>query len=187
MGIRYFILGVILCIMVSPANVFASAMLNEYHQDEYSQNEYTGNTEPVARIMVKKSERIMQLLDKKGNVLRSYRIALGKSPVGKKIAEGDNKTPEGDYIIDFRNEASSYFRSLRISYPAPSDISRAKKMGVNPGGDIFIHGMPNERSWMWWKYNDEKDWTNGCIAVKNTAMRELWETITPGTPISIRP
>lgn len=141
----------------------------------------------VARIEVIKSERRMTLFDKKDNIVRTYKIALGKSPVGDKEKEGDNRTPEGKYVINARNENSDYYLSLRLSYPNASDLWRAKKMGLQPGSNIFIHGMPNGKGWMTWKYNLKNDWTNGCIAVANKDMDELWNIVPTGTPIIIRP
>lgn len=141
----------------------------------------------VTEIKVFKSERRMELYDKYGNVVRSYRIALGKNPVGHKQHEGDNRTPEGRYTIDGRNPSSIYHLSLRVSYPSAKDRAEAKKRGHRPGGDIFIHGMPNGRGWMWWKYNTKSDWTNGCIAVADKDIRELWDLIADGTAITILP
>lgn len=141
----------------------------------------------VAEIQVFKSERRMELQDKYGNVIRSYRIALGKNPIGHKQHEGDNRTPEGRYMINGRNPSSIYHLSLRINYPSAKDRAEAKKRGKSPGGDIFIHGMPNGRGWMWWKYNTKSDWTNGCIAVADKDIREMWDLVADETPITIRP
>ncbi|MDY0009082.1 MAG: L,D-transpeptidase family protein [Bdellovibrionales bacterium] len=141
----------------------------------------------VAAIVVFKSERRMELHDKYGNIVRSYRIALGKNPLGHKQYEGDNRTPEGRYMIDARNPNSEYHLSLRINYPSNKDRAEAKKRGQRPGGDIFIHGMPNGKGWMWWKYNTKTDWTNGCIAVTDKEIKEMWELVTDRTPITIRP
>lgn len=147
----------------------------------------TVKPEDIAKIEIFKARRTMNLLDAKGEILRSYQIVLGWEPVGKKTEEGDGKTPEGNYTIDSRNENSEYHKSLRISYPDADDIAQAKKRHVSPGGMIFIHGKPNFKSWMFWKYNVHKDWTNGCIAVSNTEMMELWNLIAVGTPITINP
>ncbi len=141
----------------------------------------------AAQVIVYKSERRMDLLDKSGNVLRTYLVSLGKTPEGHKQKEGDGKTPEGRYIIDARNENSKFHLSLRISYPDASDRSRAKKNNVSPGGGIFIHGTPNGKGWMRWKYNKNKDWTDGCIAVYNFEIREIWDLVPDGTPILIKP
>ncbi|HYD19151.1 MAG TPA: L,D-transpeptidase family protein [Patescibacteria group bacterium] len=141
----------------------------------------------VASIEVQKKLRRMYLLDKDGKVLTTYEISLGNQPVGPKEREGDGKTPEGKYHISFRNPKSDYYRSLRISYPNEEDLARAEKMGVSPGGDIYIHGKPNFKFWMFWKYNKTKDWTNGCIAVNDKDMKEMWELVAEGTPIEIKP
>lgn len=153
------------------------------------QNSDFGLAQPqeVAHLVVRKAERRLYLLDDQNNVIRSYTIMLGPNPVGHKRETGDGRTPEGRYIIDARNENSAYQRSLRISYPNQTDISRAKKAGVSPGGDIFIHGKPNGKSWMWWKYKEGKDWTEGCIAVSNDDMQEIWELVNEGTEIVIEP
>ena len=143
--------------------------------------------EKAARVLLTKSDRSMYLFDEEGNVIRHYKVSLGKNPVGNKEYEGDNRTPEGRYVIDARNENSQYHLSLRISYPAQGDRQRAMRKGLSPGGDIFIHGMPNGKEWMTWKYNKKIDWTNGCIAVSNTEIREMWEMIPDGTPILILP
>lgn len=141
----------------------------------------------VSAIRVMKSERLLELLDKYGNVIRSYRIALGKNPIGHKEFEGDNRTPEGQYTINARNPHSDYYLSLRISYPSKEDRKSAKRKGMKPGGDIFIHGMPNGKSWMWWKYSTRKDWTNGCIAMTDKDIKEMWELVSDHTPITILP
>lgn len=141
----------------------------------------------VAQIEVFKSARRMELHDKYGNVIRTYRIALGKNPQGHKQYEGDSRTPEGHYLISTRNPNSDYYLSLRISYPSPQDVASAKQRNQKPGGDIFIHGMPNGKGWMWWKYNTKRDWTNGCIAVTDKDIREMWELVADKTPITIYP
>ncbi len=141
----------------------------------------------VAKVHVTKSERRLDLIGDQGQILRSYKIALGQSPAGNKTERGDGKTPEGSYYIDARNPRSDYHLSLRISYPDKSDVRRAQKLGTDPGGDIFIHGLPNGKSWMYWKYNNKKDWTQGCIAVENDAIEEIYTLVQDGTPILIKP
>lgn len=154
---------------------------------EEQQIPFTLDKVQAAQIIVYKGERRMDLLDAQGFPIRSYQVSLGKNPVGDKQKMGDNRTPEGAYTIDWRNPNSQYHLSLRISYPNKSDMWRAKRQGVNPGGDIFIHGAPNGKSWQLWKYNKGKDWTNGCIAVSNSEMREIWNLVPDGTPILIKP
>jgi len=137
------------------------------------------------RVLVVKSERRLYLL-RDSHVLKSYPIQLGRSPVGDKVFEGDGRTPEGLYILDRRNNGSKYYRSIRISYPNQNDIAEAREYGRRPGGLVMIHGQPNyahvgytdARSW---------DWTEGCIAVSNAAMDEIWDATTYGTPIEILP
>ncbi|MDE1152751.1 MAG: L,D-transpeptidase family protein [Micavibrio sp.] len=141
----------------------------------------------VAKIEIFKADRIMHLLDADGNVLRNYKIVLGWEPIGKKTEEGDGKTPEGSYTIDSFNENSSYNKSMRISYPNKDDVAQAKKRHVSPGGAIFIHGKPNFKGWMFWHYNKSTDWTNGCVAIDNTDINEMWKIINIGTPVTINP
>lgn len=129
----------------------------------------------------------MYVIDQNGTVLHTYKISLGRTPEGRKMEEGDGKTPEGRYVIDAHNPNSDYFLSMRISYPSDTDQQHARKMCVKPGGSIFIHGTPNGKEWMTWKYNAKNDWTDGCIAVSNADMREIWNLISDGTPITILP
>jgi murein L,D-transpeptidase YafK len=140
----------------------------------------------AAKIMVYKSERKMVLLDTKSKVLRAYKIALGDKPKGPKTQEGDEKTPEGIYTISGRNQASRYHLSLRISYPNARDVAQAKSRGVSPGGDIMIHGLPNGQGWIGAAHLAH-DWTDGCIAVTNMEIEEIWNMVPDGTPIEIRP
>jgi murein L,D-transpeptidase YafK len=118
--------------------------------------------------------------------MKTYRIALGRSPVGKKTREGDRKTPEGCYTIDWRNPGSRFYRSLHISYPNDEDIQQAASQGVSPGGDIMIHGLKNGKSWIG-KRHRRQDWTDGCVAVTNTEMDEIWDAVPDGTPVKIVP
>jgi murein L,D-transpeptidase YafK len=143
-------------------------------------------TTPFAdSVLVEKSKRKMYLLNK-GVVYKEYDISLGDSPVGHKQQEGDEKTPEGSYLIDYRNPHSSYHLSLHITYPNERDRENSKKLGVNPGGDIFIHGLPNKMSFFSVAFKG-RDWTDGCIAVSNTEIEEIWKLVRNGTPIEIRP
>jgi len=135
-------------------------------------------------LVIFKSKRRLGLyyaLDGKPVLLRSYYIDLGFSPRGDKSREGDGRTPEGTYYIDRRNPKSAYYLSLGISYPDANDISDARARGVDPGGDIFIHGGPtNVRD------RFKRDWTAGCISVTDQEIEEIWESVPLGTPISIR-
>ena len=127
----------------------------------------------------------MTLLSKDG-VIKTYKIALGGDPVGPKERQGDNKTPEGTYIIDSRNGDSGYHLSLHISYPNEKDKMRAKELGISPGGDIMIHGIKNGFS-LFGASHAEVDWTNGCIAVTNQEMEEIYKLVPVGTIVEIRP
>ncbi len=137
------------------------------------------------KVLVEKSARKLHLLQG-GEVLRSFDIALGIRPVGDKQKEGDFKTPEGLYKLDLRNPDSDFFLSIRVSYPSPDDIREADSLGVDPGGAIMIHGQPNEPTYSEVYYRTQ-DWTNGCIAVSNSAMIDIWLMVNDDTPIEIRP
>jgi len=139
----------------------------------------------VDRVIVNKEKRELLLLHGE-SVLRTYRIALGRNPVGPKAEEGDGKTPEGCYSIDRRNPKSSYHLSLHISYPNDSERGRASERGVDPGGDIMIHGLRNGEGHIG-PAHLETDWTQGCIAVTDEEMEEIWELVANGTPIEINP
>jgi len=139
----------------------------------------------VDRLLVVKSERRLYLIT--GNeVVRSYPIQLGRNPIGHKVFEGDGRTPEGLYELDDRNTGSRFYRSIRISYPNAFDREEARRYGGRPGGLVMIHGQPDyeagthgaARKW---------DWTEGCIAVSNAEMDEIWQATAAGTPIEILP
>lgn len=139
----------------------------------------------VDEIVVYKSERRLELR-RAGKVVRSYRVALGRNPVGHKLYQGDNRTPEGRYIIDMRNARSAFYRSMRISYPDRTDQDVALTVGLRPGDWIMIHGIKNgvTPSQLGHPY---RDWTNGCIALTNREMDEVWDSVAVGTPITIWP
>jgi murein L,D-transpeptidase YafK len=143
------------------------------------------NNVQADKILVEKDKRKLSLM-KNGAVLKSYRIALGRQPVGQKIREGDDKTPEGKYKIDYRNPKSNYHKALHISYPDESDVAQAKKSGINPGGDIMIHGLRKGLGWIG-KLHRMVDWTRGCIAVTNWEVEEIWRVAPNGTLIEIYP
>lgn len=132
----------------------------------------------VTRIIVHKDSRRMYLMHH-NQALVGFDIDLGFEPRGHKEREGDGRTPIGDYIIDRRNPESAFHLSIGISYPNPDDMARAQTMGVNPGGDIFIHGQPNG------KRVKRRDWTAGCIAVTNEEMEIIYAMVRDGTPITI--
>ena len=136
-------------------------------------------------VIVRKSERKLYLM-RQGEILRTYRIALGLRPDGHKQFEGDYRTPEGKYRLTRRNPNSEYFLSIQIDYPNEKDIERARRQGFKPGGAIMIHGQPNvprkSRD-----YYANVDWTEGCIAVANSDMVEIWLMTPPNIPIEIAP
>lgn len=137
------------------------------------------------RIIIHKSARTMELRQA-GHVIKTYKIALGGDPVGPKTRQGDHKTPEGLYVIDSRNAHSKFHRSLHISYPNATDRERARKLGFSPGGDIFIHGLPNGYGFVGAAHR-ARDWTDGCIAVTDQEIGEVWQLVNNGTPVDIRP
>jgi len=136
-------------------------------------------------VVVAKSARTITLLAK-GKPIRTYKVALGGTPVGPKEQQGDHKTPEGRYVLDRRNAKSRFYRSIHISYPNERDRKAATKLGVSPGGDIMIHGLPNGFGWLGATHR-ERDWTDGCIAVTDSEMDEIWDLVADGTPIEIKP
>lgn len=144
----------------------------------------TGMTK-ADQVIVVKSQRTLTLLSH-GKVLRSYKVALGGAPVGAKERQGDHKTPEGRYILDHRNPKSQFHKSIHVSYPNEQDKKRAARRGVSPGGDIMIHGLPNGYGWVGATHR-ARDWTDGCVAVTNEEMDEIWELVPNGTPIELRP
>lgn len=137
-------------------------------------------------VVVKKSERKLYLY-RGDEILKTYRIALGKQPDGHKKREGDSRTPEGLYELDWRNPNSRFYRSIHVSYPDKSDYRNAQERGDSPGGAIMIHGQPSswvEKTKLLFK---DDDWTEGCIAVQNHEMDEIWNAVEDGTPIEIVP
>ena len=134
------------------------------------------------QILVDKSERLMILYKGKAEIARYADIKLGDAPVGHKRFEGDEKTPEGRYTINGRNPQSSYHLSLRVSYPNTADRAIAKSKGKSPGGDIFIHGQPNMSPIKRLSH----DWTDGCIAVSNAEIKQIWNLVPDGTKITIQ-
>ena len=137
------------------------------------------------RVVVRKSERRMYLMHG-ATVLRSYRVALGLNPVGPKEQEGDSRTPEGHYMLTRRNPRSEYFLSIQVSYPNDRDMQRARRNRLSPGGSVMIHGLPNELR-REPTYYEKRDWTDGCIAVSDSDMLEIWLMTPPDTPIDILP
>ena len=141
--------------------------------------------EEADKVVVVKALRELRLLAE-GEVFRTYRVSLGREPKGDKLWEGDGRTPEGRYVLDFKNENSAFYRSIRVSYPNAEDWREARALGVHPGSDIMIHGLKPEFADVG-KAHLREDWTEGCIAVTNREMDEIWSLVPVGTPIEIRP
>ncbi|MGP4904739.1 L,D-transpeptidase family protein [Psychrobacter faecalis] len=141
------------------------------------------STVVIDKVFVDKSDRILQLLSG-DKVIKSYHIALGGNPVGHKQQQGDQRTPVGSYTLDYKNEKSGYYRSIHISYPNTTDKARAKSRGVSAGGDIMIHGQKNGFGALG-LLNQQRDWTDGCIAVTDNEMDEIMAAVKVGTSIEI--
>ena len=137
------------------------------------------------RIVVVKSQRTMTLMSR-GQVLRTYKVALGRTPVGAKQRQGDGKTPEGEYVVDAKNAHSQFHRALHVSYPSAADRELAHKLGANPGGDIMIHGLPPKYAWVGAAHRTT-DWTEGCVAVTDAEIDEIWNLVPVGTVVEIKP
>lgn len=142
--------------------------------------------EQADAVLVKKADRSLLLL-REGRVLKQYKIMLGPKSKGPKLMEGDERTPEGHYTLDRKNPNSRFYKSIRVSYPNAFDIERAHKYNVDPGNAIMIHGMKNGWSEKTKKQALKFNWTDGCIAVADHDMDEIWEAVDVGTPIEIQP
>ena len=140
-------------------------------------------TGEIDRIVIEKAARRMQLMQD-GKAVRTYHIALGFTPEGDKLRQGDGKTPEGIFTIDRRNAESAFHLSVGLNYPQPDDVARAAEAGYSPGGDIFIHGQPNALPD---GLKIRGDWTAGCIAVSNAEIREIWAVTPIGTKVEVLP
>jgi murein L,D-transpeptidase YafK len=147
--------------------------------------EGVGAPDQADYVLVDKSDRKLTLF-RAGRVLREFDVSLGLVPNGPKQREGDFRTPEGKYMLDMRNANSDFFLSIHVSYPNEADRARARAQGVDPGGQIMIHGLPNEPKYDLRRYEDT-DWTDGCIAVSNSDMVDIWLMTRESTPIEIRP
>jgi murein L,D-transpeptidase YafK len=149
-------------------------------------SESLANSLPAAdRVIIRKSERRL-FLEKDGQIFREYTVSLGINPVGHKQHRGDRRTPEGSYVIDYRLARSKFHKALHVSYPNRRDVRAARSKGFDPGGLIMIHGLPKAA-----KGDEEdyiqRDWTDGCIAVTNEAMDQIWDLVKDGTPVDILP
>lgn len=143
-----------------------------------------GTDAVVDRILVVKSSRTMTLFSR-GKTLRTYKVALGGQPVGAKERIGDHKTPEGQYVVSMKLANSQFYRALRISYPNAEDVQRARKLGVDPGGLVEVHGLGRRFGWLG-ALHRKTDWTDGCVAVTNEEIDEIWKLVPVGTPVEIR-
>lgn len=171
--------------LISPATVSAAELLAK--ADTHMPMPVTAKQEAldISQVLVRKSERRLYLMNGE-QVVKSYRVSLGDNPEGHKLYQGDERTPEGDYILDWRNASSDFYKSIHISYPNQEDREQASAWGLDPGGSIMIHGLPNEAGDMAFAYRG-LDWTDGCIAVTNEEMDEIWQLVADGTPIRILP
>jgi len=136
-------------------------------------------------VVVDKSSSRLHLVAN-GKTLATFNVAIGREPQGHKTRQGDQRTPEGEYVLDAKNARSGYYKSIHISYPNARDREFAKRAGLNPGGDIMIHGQRNGWGWFAW-ITQRFDWTDGCIALTNADMDAVWRAIDIGTPIRIDP
>jgi murein L,D-transpeptidase YafK len=159
--------------------LFATAVRTSHADDRLAASAHAD------KVVVSKKDHTLELFDH-GRLLKKYKIALGGKPAGRKERQGDHKTPEGSYVLDRRNEHSQFYRSLHISDPNAEDRARAQKSGVDAGGDIMVHGLPKGFGWIESGHR-LRNWTDGCIAVTNEEMDEIWRTVPDGTPIEIRP
>ncbi|HBH60334.1 MAG TPA: hypothetical protein DDX85_01050 [Nitrospiraceae bacterium] len=162
---------IIICVFIIQTPVYGESLISHGIEADY--------------ILVEKSLKRLTLFHKKSPIKR-YSVALGRNPQGPKLTQGDLRTPEGRYIIDSRNPDSNYHLSLHISYPNEIDLLITGIAGVSPGGSIMIHGTGDEYAWMG-DYHDVVDWTDGCIAVTNEEIEEIWELVPDGTRIEILP
>lgn len=137
------------------------------------------------RIVITKSARSLTLING-SRVLKTYHVALGRNPIGEKTRAGDHRTPEGEYIVDSKKSASRFFRALHLSYPNETDRARARELHVNPGGNVEIHGIENGLGWIG-SLHQRVDWTDGCIAVTDSEIDEIWKAVPVGTKVEIRP
>ncbi len=185
---RYIAMGAIILLMTGCSQKFTADgkhYVTGSCVKEVSQNRDFKERKQIDKIVVYKSKREMHLY-KGDQPVGKLRVSLGKSPVGHKAVRGDNRTPEGEYFISRKICSSEYYRSLEISYPGPQDVESARKRGVDPGGNITIHAQPT------WNADGKgdsytlcRDWTQGCIAIPNKQMDDLWYGIRVGIPITI--
>lgn len=175
--------------MIAAFALASCSTANDVVQDERDVSEASTKLPTISsgtkadRILVDKSDRLLILFKDDKEIARYTNIRFGDAPGGHKRFEGDERTPEGTYTIDGRNPGSSYHRSLRVSYPNAADRAYAEARGKSAGGDIFLHGQPNG-------YEGTpiaRDWTDGCIALSNAEIRQIWDVVPDGAEITIRP
>jgi len=167
------------------ATVSLATQADTLPQSERVMMRTTENLPVVDKVVVHKAERKLELLQG-GTVVRSYKVALGLNPVGTKERSGDFRTPEGAYRLVRRNPRSDYFLSMQVSYPNDSDLKHARRNHWDTGGSIMIHGLPNQLKHDP-SYYESRDWTDGCIAVSNSDMLEIWLLTPDNAPIEILP
>jgi murein L,D-transpeptidase YafK len=165
---------VLLCLAVAGVAAYAYLNVNPLPHDAIAD-----------RVVVEKASRHLTLL-RNGKMLKTYSVALGGAPSGAKEFEGDQRTPEGTYMIDFHKPDSDFHLALHISYPELPDVERAAAEGRSAGSDIMIHGLPNGRGWIG-RFHRRSDWTAGCIAVADFEIEEIYRAVADGTPIELRP
>lgn len=141
--------------------------------------------EKADHVVVIKSKKTLDIY-KNDKILATYPVVFGANPIGPKEREGDERTPEGRYTLDFKKSDSAFYKSIHISYPNPHDTENARKRGFPPGGSIMIHGQKNHIGWLSF-ISQRFNWTDGCIALTNNDMDLVWDSINPGTPIEIKP
>jgi murein L,D-transpeptidase YafK len=161
------------------------AVLLMYFADAAFPSWFARDLGPVDRVVVLKSERRLMLYAGDERVA-TYRIALGADATGHKTYRGDSRTPEGHYTLDYRNEDSQFYRSIHVSYPNDADRAAGIEADVPTGGNVMIHGLPDGKGWIGPVFN-LRDWTDGCIAVSNSEVEEIWHAVADGTPIEIKP
>ncbi len=142
-------------------------------------------TPQADHIVVEKSARSMTLL-RGDKILKTYKVALSREPIGAKEQEGDHRVPEGEYVIDSKNAHSRFHLALHVSYPNGADRERARKLKVKPGGNIEIHGLGSKYAWVGGLHR-QMDWTDGCIAVTDPEIEEIWASVSVGTKVKIQP
>ncbi len=177
--ISFLLLTSIMLVSIGLISVSALA----FSKNTFRQNQAIPADMTIDKVYVDKSERVLKLLSQ-DEVIKTYHIALGDSPVGHKRQEGDERTPTGHYQLDYKNENSSYYRSIHVSYPNAADTAQAKRRGVSAGGDIMIHGQKNGFGHLA-MLTQRRDWTNGCIAVTDQEMDEIMAVYKAGMPIEI--